>query len=649
MNLCLKIVNLDNILCYFSLQGINDYNMLSHVIGKQLHFWATYANVDISSSCQNMISNFIKRFSQNNIEANILRNNIDINMNPFKKCYIRDQLFDPNGLLKLRNSYMLSFESSPQDRFEYIAIQFSSSKSHAAYLYDISSKHWISYSTPILAYGKTKHGLPISCYLSYLSDTSDGLLNTLVEVNELSMLGGGVGIGVGLRSPDHISTGCMSHLKTYDSCSLAYRQDRIRRGAYAAYLNIDHPEVIEFIDMRKSTGDHNIRCLNIHHGICITDKFMNQLQSCNSTTKDTIWKLVDPHTKECKKEIDIRHLWQRILETRLRTGEPYICFIDTCNNNMNPEQKEAGLGITQSNLCTEIILPTNENRTAICCLTSLNLEYYDEWKNDNNFFLVILEMLDNVLEFFILKIKNKPRLHRLLNSVINERSIGLGVLGFHAYLQKHNIAFESEEARKHNIEIFSFIRTHVDKANKILGKQRGSPSDCLKSGNRFAYTIAIAPNASTSIIIGNTSPGIEPFRANAYRQDTSSGSYLNKNKFLKTILHTKKSNKDLLWNSIITNNGSVQHLTELTNNEKDIYKTAFEIDQNWIIKHAADRQPFIDQAQSVNLFIKPTIDVLELHNLHFSAWKLGLKTLYYCRSTKLDADRPHINECSVCQ
>lgn len=654
MNFCPKVIKLGDIIDFIETQlDIHkisaDANMKSYFLGKQLSQWI---NNDLLSYID-AINDYVNPFCYN---YKCKKTIILTSMDSLQLDYGRDAFFDKSGIQRLKDNYMLSCENSPQERFEYIATQVGTNKKHSQYLYDISSKHWLSYSTPILALGKTRHGLPISCYLSYLPDTSEGLLTTLGEVNELSMLGGGVGIGIGLRSADDGSVGCLPHLKTYDSCSLAYRQDRVRRGAYAAYLPIDHPDIIEFIEMRKSTGDHNIRCLNMHHGICITDKFMKQIEECTlNEMSNTVWKLVDPHTLKTKKEVDIRDLWQRILETRLRTGEPYICFIDTCNTYMNPYQKKLGLKINQSNLCTEIILPTDKDRTAICCLSSVNLEYYDDWKNDDYFFLAILEMLDNVLNIFINKIISNPRLNRIFNSVSKERSIGLGVLGFHAYLQKHNIAFESEDARKINTEIFSKLKEQVDKANSELGKRRGSPSDIEGSGNRFSYCIAIAPNASTSIIMGNTSPGIEPFRANAYRQDTISGSYLTKNKFLTSLLNQKYPDghdtrrTDHIWNSIITNNGSIQHMDIFSDVEKNVFKTAFEIDQHWILEHASDRQPFIDQSQSLNLFLKPTINIKELFDLHLYAWKAGLKTLYYCRSTRLDSDRPQISECKSCQ
>lgn len=552
----------------------------------------------------------------------------------------RDMLFDSFGLKRLRDSYMLPSETSPQERFAYIAQRLGSNAEHAQRLYEYTSKHWLSLSTPILSLGRARHGLPISCYLSYLEDTSRGLLDTLSEANELSMLGGGVGIGIHLRSADTKSTGVMPHMNTYDSSCLAYKQDGVRRGSYAMYLDINHPEIIPFLEMRKATGDHNVRCLNLHHAVNISNEFMELIEKCctknggGGRNQDDSWSLIDPHTRMVKKVISARDLWQRILETRMRTGEPYLCFIDTCNDSMPSFQKEKGLRISHSNLCSEIILPTNKDRTAVCCLSSLNLEHYDEWKYDSLFIKDTMEMLDNALQLFI---DNAPcTIYRAKYSAEMERSIGIGALGWHAYLQSKNIPLESDEALALNVTIFSNLAERIDKANYILGAERGEPEDAKGTGRRFCCTRAIAPNATSSIIMGNTSPSIEPFRANAYRQDTLSGSHLNKNKHLDALLKSKKDiNVETIWNDIVLNSGSVQHLPFLTLHEKNVFKTAFEIDQNFLIRLAADRQPYIDQSQSLNLFLPPNVSVKELHSLHFNAWKFKLKTLYYLRSTKI--------------
>jgi ribonucleoside-diphosphate reductase alpha chain len=554
-----------------------------------------------------------------------------------KVDYSRDSLFDELGIKRLKESYMREDEQSPQERFAYVSKAFGSNPEHSQRLYEYSSKHWLSYSTPILSYGRSKRGLPISCFLPYLHDSAEGLVDTLSEVNWLSMLGGGVGIGIGIRSADDKSVGVMPHLRTYDSSSLAYRQGRTRRGSYAAYLDISHPDVLMFLEIRKPTGDQNMRCLNLHHGINITDDFMKLVEaSMLDPHADDTWELKDPASGEVRDTIPARELWQRILETRMLTGEPYIHYIDTSNRAMPEFQKAKGLKIQQSNLCSEIILPTDKDRTAVCCLSSVNLEYFDEWKNDPLFLRDMAEMLDNVLQNFI---DNAPSpVARAKFSAEQERSIGVGALGFHAYLQKNGLAFEGVMAKSANIRMFKHIRTKLNEANLALGSERGSPSDCAGTGLRFAHVMAVAPNASSSILMGNTSPSIEPYRANAYRQDTLSGSYLNKNRWLDAIIKKKVTDAGEyqdVWSSIIANDGSCQHLDILDDIQKEVFKTGMEIDQRWVVEHAADRQEFIDQAQSLNLFFRPDVNVKYLHACHFLAWKKGLKTLYYCRSEKL--------------
>ena len=551
----------------------------------------------------------------------------------------RDELFYKLGLQRLSESYMRDDETSPQERFAHVSHAFGSNPEHAQRLYDYSSKHWLSYSTPILSYGRSKRGMPISCFLNYINDTAEGLVENLSETNWLSMLGGGVGIGFGIRSTDDKSVGVMPHLKTYDSSSLAYRQGRTRRGSYAAYLDISHPDITMFLDMRKPTGDQNMRCLNLHHGVNIPDRFMEIIERCMvDPTVDDGWNLCDPHTGEIKETVSAKELWQKILEMRMETGEPYMHFIDTSNRGLPQFQKDLGLKIHQSNLCSEIILPTSKDRTAVCCLSSVNLEYYDAWSKDNNFLKDVAEMLDNVLQYFI---DNAPdSVSRAKFSATQERSIGIGALGYHAYLQKKGIPFEGAIAKGTNMRMFRLIRSKLDEANLGLGKERGEAIDARGTGRRFSHVMAIAPNASSSIIMGNTSPSIEPYRANAYRQDTLSGAYLNKNKHLDVLLKSKiesdpKLDYDEIWSSIIANDGSVQHLKCLEDYEKLIFKTAMEIDMRWVIEHAADRQKFIDQAQSLNLFFRPDVNIKYLHAAHYLAWKQGLKTLYYCRSEKL--------------
>jgi len=557
----------------------------------------------------------------------------------------KDKLFDELGIKRLKESYMKEDETSPQHRFAYVAKQFGTNIEHAQRLYDYTSNHWLSFSTPILSFGRSKRGLPISCFLNFIHDTAEGLVENLSETNWLSMLGGGVGIGFGIRSADDKSTGVMPHLKIYDASSLAYRQGRTRRGSYAAYLDINHPDIISFLEMRKPTGDPNVRCLNLHHGINITDDFMSIIEKCMlDPNADDSWNLVDPHSKEIRETVSAKHLWQQILELRMHTGEPYIHFIDTSNREMPSFLKDLGLKIHQSNLCSEIILPTNEERTAVCCLSSLNLEYYDEWKDNKLFLNDVAEMLDNVLQYFI---DNAPSsIERARYSASRERSIGVGALGFHAYLQRKGVAFEGVMAKVTNNQMFKNIRSKLDEANQRLGSERGVAPDAAGTGQRFSHLMAIAPNASSSIIMGNTSPSVEPYRANAYRQDTLSGSFLNKNRYLDKVIRdyltdgdssrtVEESEYNEIWSSIIANDGSVQHLNWMDENTKAVFKTSMEIDQRWVIELAADRQQYIDQAQSLNLFFRPDANIKYLHAIHFMAWKKGLKTLYYCRSEKI--------------
>ena len=570
----------------------------------------------------------------------MVKKQFDINIVPE-----RDQLFDELGLKRLKESYMTNNENSPQERFAFVSQQFSSNPEHAQRLYDYASKHWLSYSTPILSYGRTKNGLPISCFLNFMQDSAHGLVDTLSETNWLSMLGGGVGVHVQIRSAGDKSTGIMPHMKIYDASSLAYRQGKTRRGSYAAYLDINHPDIIQFLEIRKPTGDQNLRCQNLHHGINIGDDFMNIIEKCMlDPNADDTWELRDPNSDVVKEKVSAKELWQRILEMRMQTGEPYLCFTDTANRALPEWLKKEDLKIHGSNLCNEIYLPTNEDRTAVCCLSSLNLEYYDEWKDDSVFISDVAEMLDNVLQSFI---DNAPdEISRARYSAQRERSVGLGTLGFHAYLQKKHIPFESALAKSANMKIFKNIRSKMDEANIRLANERGACPDAAKHGYnvRFSHMMALAPNASTSLIMGNTSPSIEPYRANVFRQDTLSGAHVYKNRFLEKILEKKceelKLDINEVWSSIISNDGSVQHLEWLDDYTKDVYKTAPELDQRWIIELASDRQEFVDQGQSVNIFFRPDVNIRYLHAVHFQAWKSGLKGLYYCRSDKLrKADR----------
>lgn len=552
----------------------------------------------------------------------------------------RDGKFDDLGLIRLRESYMREEESSPQERFAYVCEEFGSDPEHAQRLYEYTSKHWLSLSTPILSYGRSKRGMPISCFLSYLDDSAEGLVDTLSEVNWLSMLGGGVGIHVGIRGSDDKSVGVMPHLKVYDASSLAYRQGRTRRGSYAAFLDISHPDITAFVEMRKPTGDQNFRTLNLHHGVNITNDFMNLIeQSMRDENFDDSWDLISPNNGEVVETVSAKALWIKLLEMRIQTGEPYLVFIDNANDDLPVWLKDQGMKINGSNLCTEIFLPTTMDRTAVCCLSSLNIEYYDDWKSDRKFIPDVMEMLDNVLNKFI---ADAPKtVARAIRSARNERSIGIGTLGLHAYFQKRDMALEGVMTKVANREIYRHIEKECKRGDRQLFERRGPCPDAKKAGveRRFSHWTAIAPNASSSIIMGNTSPSIEPYRANVFRQDTMSGAYIQRNKFLETKLEELGLNTQKTWASITAQDGSVQHL-DIPQEVKDVFKTANEIDQLWLIDLAADRQEHTDQGQSLNLFFRPDVNVKYLHATHFLAWKNGLKSLYYCRSDKLrKADR----------
>ena len=548
----------------------------------------------------------------------------------------RDSLLGEVSRKRLRESYMKEEEQSPQERFATVAETFASNPAHAQRIYDYASKHWLSFSTPILSFGRSKKGLPISCFEVYIQDTAEGLVNTLSEVNWLSMLGGGVGIHVDIRSADDKSVGVMPHLKIYDAACLAYRQGRTRRGSYAAFLDVDHPDIIQFLEMRKPTGDQNLRTLNLHHGVNISDKFMRLIEkSMVNADADDSWELRDPHSHRVVEVVSARDIWQRILELRMQTGEPYIVFIDAANRALPSWLSDKGLKIHGSNLCTEIFLPTSEKRTAVCCLSSLNLEYFDHWNTNEQFIPDVMEFLDNVLQYFI---DNAPNsVERARYSALRERSIGIGALGFHAYLQSKRIPIESVLAKSINYRMFSHIKEECARGDEILCEKRGPCPDAKDAGipRRFSHWNAVAPNASSSLIMGATSPSIEPIRANIYRQDTLSGAHIIKNKMLIPVLEEYGLNSDEVWTSITAHDGSVQHLEALPQVIRDVFKTAQEIDQRWLIDLAADRQEFIDQGQSLNLFFPADVSIAYLHACHFLAWKVGLKSLYYCRSDKL--------------
>jgi len=551
----------------------------------------------------------------------------------------RDNLLTDFGKTTLKDRYLLPEENSPQEAFLRAAKAYSDNDEMAQRIYDYSSKLWFMYSTPILSNGGTERGMPISCFLNYVGDSREGLTDHYTENAWLTSIGGGIGGYWGDIRSDGVKTsggsqssGTVPFLKVVDSEIMAFSQGKTRRGSYAAYMDISHPEILEFLDIRKpSGGDIHRKCLNLHHGINITNNFMELIEKCiQEPTYDDTWNLIDPHTKEIVRKVSARDLWLKILENRVATGEPYICFIDHINDALPETQKKLGLSVKHSNLCTEITLPTNEDRTAVCCLSSVNLEKYDEWKNDKLFISDIVRFLDNVLQSFI---ENAPdSVFRAKFSATQERSIGLGAMGFHAYLQKNNIAFESAMAKAKNKVMFKHIKDEAVKESQRLAIKRGEAPDMEGTGMRNAHLLAIAPNASSSIICGTTSPSVEPFRANAYVQKTMSGSFLVKNKFLEKLLETKGINNEKTWTSILGNRGSVLHIKELSAWEKDVFKTAIEINQSWVIEHAADRQEFICQGQSLNVFVPADVNIKELHDTHMLAWKKKLKTLYYCRS-----------------
>ena len=553
--------------------------------------------------------------------------------------YNKDNLLTDFGKTTLKDRYLLPDEQSPQDAFMRASQAFSDNEEMAERMYEYVSNLWFMFSTPILSNAGTKRGMPISCFLNYVGDSRGELAEHYTENAWLASVGGGIGGYWGhvrsdgtLTSGGSQSSGVIPFMHVVDSEILAFSQGKTRRGSYAAYMDISHPEILEFLDIRKpSGGDIHRKCLNLHHGVNVPNKFMELIDNCiKEPTYDDSWDLIDPHTKEKVRTISARDLWQKILENRVSTGEPYVCFIDTINEGLPQQQKDLGLSVKHSNLCTEITLPTNETRTAVCCLSSLNLEKYEEWKKDSLFIPDIIRFLDNVLQHFIDYAPDE--LFKARFSANNERSIGLGTMGFHAYLQSQNIPFESALAKAKNLQIFKKIKEQAVAESKSLAVKRGEAPDMEGTGMRNAHLLAIAPNASSSIICGTTSPSIEPYRANAYVQKTMSGSFLVKNKFLEKILEKKGINTEEVWSTIVANRGSVLHLKELSDYEKDVFKTAIEINQQWVIEHAADRQQFICQGQSLNVFVPADVDIKELHDIHMLAWKRKLKTLYYCRS-----------------
>ena len=553
--------------------------------------------------------------------------------------YSRDKLLTEFSIKTLQDRYLVGDEKSPQEAFARAAEAFADDNDHAQRIYEYASNLWFMFATPVLSNGGTARGLPISCFLNYVEDSREGITGHYTENAFLSSFGGGIGgswsdvRSSGTRtSKGSESTGVVPFVKVVDSEMLAFSQGVTRRGSYAAYLHITHPEIEEFLDGRKPTGgDTNRRFLNLHHGIVVSDRFMETIhRATKEEGYDDSWELVDPHTKEVKKVVSARALWVKILQNRMESGEPYVMFEDAVNNDLPEFQKKKGLYVNHSNLCSEITLPTNEERTAVCCLSSVNLEYFDEWKDHPSFISDLVRFLDNVLQYFI---ENAPsQLEKAKYSAYRERSIGLGAMGFHAYLQKNGIPFEGAIATSVNHSIFKHMKDQAMEETLRLAVERGACPDDDSCRVRNAHLLAIAPNASSSIICGNTSPSIEPFRANAFTQKTKSGSFLQKNKFVEKILEKYGKNDDKTWREIVTNKGSVQHLEFLSDMEKEVFKTAVEINQAWVIEHASARQQYICQSQSLNLFFPPDVNKGELHNIHMVAWAKNLKTLYYLRS-----------------
>ena len=553
----------------------------------------------------------------------------------------RDQNLTDFGRATLLDRYLGQNESF-QDLFARVASTYADDNLHAQRLYNYISKLWFMPATPVLSNGGTERGLPISCFLNEAGDSLEGILGLWSENVWLAARGGGIGSYWGnLRSIGEKigkvgkTSGIIPFIKVMDSLTLAISQGSLRRGSAACYLPIDHPEIEEFIEMRRPTGgDVNRRSLNLHHGVLFSDDFMRAVET------DSQWALRSPKDGSVQSTIPARNLWIRLLTARVETGEPYIIYIDTVNRQIPQHHKLAGLKVKTSNLCSEITLPTGIDnqgieRTAVCCLSSLNIEMYDEWKDDKIFIEDVMRFLDNVMSDFINKAPDSFKNAKY--SAMRERSVGLGVMGLHSFFQQKNIPFGSVMSKVWNQKIFKHIQENADQASVKLAEERGSCPDAEEFGikERFSNKTAIAPTASISVICGGASPGIEPIAANSYTHKTLSGSFNVRNKYLAKILDKYGKNDDETWSSITTNQGSVSHLNFLTDLEKDTFKTAFEIDQRWIVELGADRTPNISQAQSINVFVPADIHKKELHQIHFQAWKKGLKSLYYCRSKSI--------------
>jgi ribonucleoside-diphosphate reductase alpha chain len=549
----------------------------------------------------------------------------------------RDALLTDFGKTTLEDRYLLPGESY-QDMFARVATAYADDADHAQRIYDYISQLWFMPATPVLSNGGADRGLPISCFLNSVSDSLEGIVGSWNENVWLAANGGGIGtywggvrsIGERVKGQGQTS-GIIPFIRVMDSLTLAISQGSLRRGSAAVYLDIYHPEIEEFLEIRKPSGDFNRKSLNLHHGISITDAFMEAVRD------GTDFGLLSPKTGEVVKLVDARTLWQKILEIRLQTGEPYLIFSDTVNRAMPQHQRDLGLSVRQSNLCSEIMLHTGpdhvgKERTAVCCLSSLNAESFMEWREHPTFIEDVLRFLDNVLQDFI--DRAPPAMEPARYAAMRERSVGLGVMGFHSFLQSQNVPFESALAKSWNMRLFKHVRREADKASRVLAEERGPCPDAGDKGvmERFSHKLAIAPTASISIICGGTSAGIEPIPANIYTHKTLSGSFAVKNPYLERVLEAKGTNTDEIWSSILENEGSVAHLDGLSADEKDVFKTAFELDQRWIVELAADRTPEICQSQSLNVFLPGDVDKWDLHMLHYSAWERGVKSLYYLRS-----------------
>ncbi|QLC25826.1 ribonucleoside-diphosphate reductase subunit alpha [Parasphingopyxis algicola] len=570
-------------------------------------------------------------------EEELTSKSIRPQMHPIEQDESRDDLLTEFGKETLKDRYLLPDESY-QDLFARVASAYADDADHAQRLYDYISKLWFMPATPVLSNGGTGRGLPISCYLNSVSDSLEGIVGTWNENVWLASRGGGIGtywgsvrgIGepVGLNGK---TSGIIPFVRVMDSLTLAISQGSLRRGSAACYLDISHPEIEEFLEIRKPSGDFNRKALNLHHGVLVTDEFMEAVRD------GAEFDLKSPKDGSVRATVDARSLFQKLVETRLATGEPYIVFNDTVNRMMPKHQRDVGLKVSTSNLCSEITLPTGmdqhgNDRTAVCCLSSLNLEMWDEWSEEPMFIEDVMRFLDNVLQDYIDRAPDE--MARAKYSAEQERSVGLGVMGYHSFLQARGLGFESALAKSWNLKIFKHIQTKASEASMMLANERGPCPDAADQGvmERFSCKMAIAPTASISIICGGTSACIEPIPANIYTHKTLSGSFIVKNKYLEELLQEKSKDSANVWNSILEKGGSVQHLDFLSAEEKDSFKTSFEIDQRWLLELAADRAPYIDQAQSLNLFIPADVEKWDLLMLHFRAWELGIKSLYYLRS-----------------